>query len=141
MIIDSIVNLIQRTMNYLRSFFSSTPARHRIYAQIRYSSEIQPILSMTAVKNVPLILNFSAPWCNTCHEENPKILDALEETLGRLDYAEVKADEPEMSEFLMRFGIKTFPTLVAIRRELRSADLQIRSNMRQYIDKAITCDD
>lgn len=116
-------------MNYLRSFFQGTPTRHRIYAQIRYSSELSPILAMTSVKNVPLILNFSAPWCGTCHEKNPVVLEALKEVQGRLDYVEIKADESEMGEYIIRFGVKTFPTLVSIRREFMAGDLQIRSNM------------
>lgn len=119
-------------MNYLRSFFSQTPTKHRIYAQIRYASELQPILALTSLKNVPLILNFSAPWCGTCHDQNPTIVQALQEVEGRLDYVEIKADEPEMSEYLMRFNVKTFPTLVGIRREFMSGDLQIRSDMRKF---------
>ncbi|CCG84259.1 protein of unknown function [Taphrina deformans PYCC 5710] len=119
-------------MNYLRSLlhgFGGTPTRHRIYAQVRYSAELHPLLALSSTKNVPLILNFSAPWCGTCHVQTPLVLQALEELDGRLDYVEIKADEPEMSEFILRFGVRTFPTLVSIRREFMAGDLPIRSDM------------
>lgn len=119
-------------MNYLRSLFGGTPTRHRIFAQVRYRSELDPLIAMTSVKNVPLILNFSAPWCGTCHDKGPLILEALQQVTGRVDYVEIKADEAEMADFIMRFGVKTFPTLVSVRREFMAGDLQVRSNMGEY---------
>lgn len=121
-------------MNYLRSFFASRPvAQNRIYLQgshIRYKSELDPLLAYTSLKNVPLILNFSAPWCQTCKDQSPVIerLFAEEQIGERLDYVEIKSDEAEMSEYLIRFGIKTFPTLVGIQREFLSGTYQVRSN-------------
>lgn len=123
--------VFRRIMNFFRSFFNATPTRHRIYAQTRYASELNPIISLTSVKNVPLILNFSAPWCSTCHQQKPTILEALNDTEGRLDYVEIKADEAEMADYLIRFGVKTFPTLVSIRREFMSGDLQVRGDTRK----------
>lgn len=126
-----------RMFQYLRSFFASTPSKHRVYAQCRYSSELSPILALTSVKNVPLILNFSAPWCGTCQTQKSNILDALNETEGRLDFVEIKADEAEMSEFLIRFAVKTFPTLVSIRREFMSGDFQVRGDTSRL--SFVTC--
>ena len=124
-------------MNYIRSLFSAKPVlTNRIYlqgSQIRYKSELDPLLAYTSLKNVPLILNFSAAWCNTCAEKSP-IVERLfqEELIGeKLDYVEIRSDEPEMSEYLIRFGIKTFPTLVGIRREFMAGSLQIRGTSTQ----------
>lgn len=120
-------------MNYIRSLFSAKPSQpviNRIYTQIRYSSELDPLLSYTSLKNVPLILNVSAPWCSTCSEQSP-IIESLfqnQEIGEKLDYVELKGDEPELSPYLMRFGIKTFPTLVGIRREFMAGSLQIRKD-------------
>jgi thiol:disulfide interchange protein len=119
-------------MNYIRSLFAAKPSQsatiNRIYTQVRYASELDPLLSYTSLKNVPLILNVSAPWCSTCAEKSP-IIESLfkDQQIGeRLDYVELKADESELSPYLMRFGIKTFPTLVGIRREFMEGSLQIR---------------
>ena len=120
-------------MNFIKSLFGASPSggvvRHRVYTQIRYQSELQPIVAMTAAKNVPLILNFSAPWCATCTEMSPVILRILHQVEGRLDYVDVKADEPEMADELLKYGVRTFPTLVAVRREFLEDTLQVRSGM------------
>lgn len=119
-------------MNFLKAFFGASPAtavKHRIYDQVRYQSELQPIVALTSAKNVPLILNFSAPWCATCRDMSPVIRRLLSEVEDRLDYVEIKADEPEMSEELLKYGVRTFPTIVSVRREFLESSLQIRAQM------------
>jgi thiol-disulfide isomerase/thioredoxin len=128
----SIARFCSNKMNYLRSLFNAQPVRHRFYTQCRYETELTRIISLTSVKNVPVILNFSiGNYCNTCTETSPVIEKLIEDLEERLDYAEVKADEMEFRDWLLRYGVKHFPTLVAIRREFQEDSLPMRPDMRK----------
>ncbi|BFZ57184.1 hypothetical protein PYCC9005_004235 [Savitreella phatthalungensis] len=88
---------------------------------------MQQYVAYTSAKNVPLVLNFSTNWCETCLDASPIIRRLLEELNGRLDYAEVKADEPDLADELVRWGVTGFPTLVAVRREFMEDSMIIKA--------------
>ncbi|MDK2860320.1 MAG: thioredoxin 1 [Sphaerochaeta sp.] len=60
--------------------------------------------------NVPVVVDFWAPWCGPCRMQGP-ILDQLDKELdGKMKVVKVNVDEE--GELAMTFGVQSIPTLL-----------------------------
>jgi thioredoxin 2 len=64
--------------------------------------------------DLPLVVDFWAPWCGPCRQMAPQFEQAARTLKGRALLAKVNSDEaPGLSA---RFGIRSIPTLVRLSR-------------------------
>ena len=64
--------------------------------------------------DLPLLVDFWAPWCGPCRQMAPQFEQAAQRLKGRVRLAKVNTDEnPALAT---RFGIRSSPTLVRLER-------------------------
>ena len=60
--------------------------------------------------DVPVVVDFWAPWCGPCRMQGP-ILDQLDKEIdGKMKVVKVNVDEE--GELAMTFGVQSIPTLL-----------------------------
>jgi thioredoxin 2 len=63
--------------------------------------------------DVPVVVDFWAPWCAPCHAMAPHFAAAAQRLEPRFRFAKVNTDEePDLSQ---RFAIRSIPTLIVFR--------------------------
>jgi thioredoxin 2 len=61
---------------------------------------------------LPLVVDFWAPWCGPCRTMSPSFRDAARRMKGRAVFVKVNSDDsPKTAQ---RFGIRSIPTLVRL---------------------------
>lgn len=99
-----------------RAAFSTSAIRsdtgNRVFFRIRYSQEFDQLKTLPT----PLLCNFyirNDPFSKTVSERLKEIVE--KETTNIVNAVDVEADEPEVRDFMIDYGVNQIPTIIALR--------------------------
>ncbi len=78
--------------------------------QLRKSNWEEEVLK----SDIPVMVDFWAPWCAPCRMVSPIVSELAEEYEGRIKVGQLNTDEE--SEIAIEYGIMSIPTLMFFKR-------------------------
>lgn len=84
--------------------------------------------------DVPVLVDFWAPWCGPCKMVAPLVEQIAEEYQGKLKVVKLNTDENQ--EVSIRYGIRSIPTL-GIFKNGQVVDAVIGAVPKQYLEQKL----
>ena len=89
--------------------------------------------------DLPVLVDFWAPWCGPCRAIAPIVEDLAGEYQGKVSFAKLNTDDNQRTA--MKYGIMAIPTLVLFRggnEVARVTGVQSKQNLKKTIDGVVS---
>jgi thioredoxin 1 len=84
--------------------------------------------------DIPVLVDFWAPWCAPCRMVSPIVLEVAQEYEGKIKVGQLNTDEE--SEVAIKYGIMSIPTLMFFKGG-KVIDQIIGAVPKEYISKKV----
>jgi thioredoxin 2 len=94
--------------------------------------------SLVSTADLPVVVDFWAPWCGPCRMVAPEIAKVASRQAGKLLVVKVNTDEVE--ELGVRLGIRSIPTMAVFnagREVARTAGARPAADIEAFVSNAV----